>query len=125
RTTTALEYSKKEQSGREVDFDLFFEGKPKEDFKPKIATFFKRILEYCPYLLDYKLVINTENSFPHSSGIASSASGMSALALCVMSLEKELNPEITEDIFRKKASFLARLGSGSACRSIAGNLVVW
>ncbi|MEP6261029.1 MAG: diphosphomevalonate decarboxylase [Gillisia sp.] len=125
RTTTALEYSKKEQSGREVDFDLYFEGKPKEDFKPKIATFFKRILEYCPYLLDYKLVINTENSFPHSSGIASSASGMSALALCVMSLEKELNPEITEDLFRKKASFLARLGSGSACRSIAGNLVVW
>src|SRR5690606_28247370 len=76
-------------------------------------------------LLDYKLVIKTENSFPHSSGIASSASGMSALALCVMSLEKELDPEITEDHFRKKASFLARLGSGSACRSISGNLVVW
>ena len=125
RTTTTLEYSKKEIPGRETDFDLYFEGKPKEDFKPKIATFFKRIQKYSPYLLDYTLIINTENSFPHSSGIASSASGMSALALCVMSLEKELDPEMTEDFFRKKASFLARLGSGSACRSINGNLVVW
>jgi diphosphomevalonate decarboxylase len=70
-------------------------------------------------------VIKTENSFPHSSGIASSASGMSALALCVTSLEKELNPELSEEYFNKKASFLARLGSGSACRSIEGELIVW
>lgn len=125
RTTTTLEYSKKEIAGRDADFELYFEGKKKEDFKPKIATFFKRIQKYCPYLTDYHFVISTENSFPHSSGIASSASGMSALALCVMSLEKELNPELTDDHFKRKASFLARLGSGSACRSIDGDLVVW
>ena len=50
---------------------------------------------------------------------------MSALALCIMSLEKELNSEITDEYFNKKASFLARLGSGSACRSIEGELIVW
>lgn len=124
RTITSLEYLKKE-TGSEVEFGLFFEGKQKEDFKPKIATFFKRIEKYCPYLKYYSLRISTENSFPHSSGIASSASGMSALALCVMSLEKELYPEIADEFFNRKASFLARLGSGSACRSIEGPLVVW
>ena len=47
------------------------------------------------------------------------------MALCVMSIEKQLNPEITDEYFNKKASFLARLGSGSASRSIEGPLVVW
>lgn len=125
RTTTTLEYSMKEAAGVEGDFELYFEGKKKEDFKPKIETFFKRIEKYCPYLAKYKFIISTENSFPHSSGIASSASGMSALALCIMSLEKELDPDMTDEFFNKKASFLARLGSGSACRSIDGDLVVW
>ncbi|PCI10381.1 MAG: diphosphomevalonate decarboxylase [Flavobacteriaceae bacterium] len=106
-------------------FDIYFEGKKKDDFKPKIATFFKRIEKYCPYLKDFDFKIESENSFPHSSGIASSASGMSALALCVMSLEKELNSEISDEYFYKKASFLARLGSGSACRSVKGEVVVW
>ena len=106
-------------------FDLLFEGKPKEDFKPKIQKFFERIEIYCPYLKDYHFTIDTENTFPHSSGIASSASGMAALAMNIMSLEKALNPAMTEDFFYKKASFLARLGSGSACRSVKGSVVVW
>jgi len=42
-----------------------------------------------------------------------------------MSMEKALNPEMTDELFYKKASFLARLGSGSAARSIKGELVVW
>lgn len=108
-----------------VYFDIYFEGDKKEDFKPKIASFFERIKAYSPFLSEYDLVIKSENSFPHSSGIASSASGMSALALCVMSMEKELNPTMTDAYFYKKASFLARLGSGSACRSVKGEIVVW
>ncbi|MCF6129201.1 diphosphomevalonate decarboxylase [Flavobacterium sp. AS60] len=106
-------------------FDLLFEGKPKEDFKPKIQKFFERIEIYCPFLKDYHFTIDTENTFPHSSGIASSASGMAALSMNIMSLEKALNPNMTEEYFYKKASFLARLGSGSACRSIKGSVVVW
>jgi diphosphomevalonate decarboxylase len=50
---------------------------------------------------------------------------MAALALCLMEMEKELIPEIEETYFTKKASFLARLGSGSACRSIEGNIMEW
>jgi len=128
KTTTTLKYKKRESTlkeGEDFDFDFYFEGKKKEDFKPKISKFFKRIENYCPFLKEYHIEISSENSFPHSSGIASSASGMSALALCLMSLEKELDPEISKEHFNKKASFLARLGSGSACRSIEGKIIEW
>jgi diphosphomevalonate decarboxylase len=125
KTTTTLEYSPAKETGSGPEFDLYFEGSSKPEFKPKVKTFFERIEKYCPYIKDFNFIIRTENSFPHSSGIASSASGMSALALCVMSLERELDPQMPEEYFNKKASFLARLGSGSACRSIEGPLIVW
>ncbi|MDD3721675.1 MAG: diphosphomevalonate decarboxylase [Lutibacter sp.] len=130
-TLTTLEYKLKNdesevaERSRSFNFEIYFEGQKKNDFKPKIATFFKRIEQYVPFLMDFELIIKSENSFPHSSGIASSASGMGALALCVMSLEKTLNPTMTDAYFNKKASFLARLGSGSACRSVEGPLIVW
>jgi diphosphomevalonate decarboxylase len=124
-TNTRIDFTKNE-SLESPTFELYFEGKKKDDFKPKIAKFFERILEYCPYLLNYELEIHSENSFPHSSGIASSASGMSAIAMCLMSLEKELsNDLLSVEFVNRKASFLARLGSGSASRSIEGPLVVW
>jgi diphosphomevalonate decarboxylase len=124
KTITKVKFTKKELKN-DFSFDLLFEGKQKEDFKPKILKFFQRIETYCPYLKEYHIVIDTQNTFPHSSGIASSASGMAALAMNVMSLEKEINTNLTEDLFYKKASFLARLGSGSACRSIKGQVVAW
>jgi diphosphomevalonate decarboxylase len=123
-TITTIDFVKKEKSD-EVVFNLFFEGKQKDEFKPKISEFFKRVQEYCPYIFEYEMTISSENSFPHSSGIASSASGLSAIAMCLMSLEKELNSDLSEEIINRKASFLARLGSGSASRSIEGPLVVW
>ncbi|WP_010134194.1 diphosphomevalonate/mevalonate 3,5-bisphosphate decarboxylase family protein [Ochrovirga pacifica] len=124
-TTTSLSFEKKQTPSDDFVFEVIFEGEKKEAFKPKIQTFFKRVATYLPFLKDYEFVIESSNSFPHSSGIASSASGMSAIALCLMSLEKELNPTLTETYFYQKASFLARLGSGSACRSVKGELVVW
>ena len=125
RTTTMLSFSRK-QSDEHFSFEVFLDGKQKDDFKPKIDTFFKRTETYLPFLKDYHFKIETSNTFPHSSGIASSASGMSALALCLMSVERSFNEaEMTNEFFNQKASFLARLGSGSACRSIEGDLIVW
>ena len=124
KTITSIAYIKKKYDGN-FSFDLLFEGKPKEDFKPKIQKFLERIEVYCPFLKEYHLTIDTRNTFPHSSGIASSASGMAALAMNIMSLERALDPSLSDDYFYQKASFLARLGSGSACRSIKGEVVVW
>ena len=124
KTITKLAFEKK-SNNEDFSFDLLFEGQPKESFRPKIEKFLQRVAVYLPFLKDYHFTIDTQNTFPHSSGIASSASGMAALAMNFMSLERLLNPEMTDDYFYKKASFLARLGSGSACRSVKGNVVVW
>ena len=125
KTITTLTYTKTEKDPNNFSFDIYLDNILKEDFKPKIETFFKRIEVYLPFLKSYHFKIETENTFPHSSGIASSASGMSALAACLMHVEKELNPNLSADDIIKKTSFLARLGSGSACRSLEGDLVVW
>ena len=124
-TTTSMTYSRRKEKGADFSFGLWFEGKPKPDFRPKIEAFFSRIESYMPFLKEYDLKIETSNSFPHSSGIASSASGMSALALGLMYIEKQLDPGMDDGYFHRKASFLARLGSGSACRSIEGDLIQW
>jgi diphosphomevalonate decarboxylase len=134
-TKTTLSYVKKAVSSDKFEFEVYLDGTQQDDFKPKIETFFKRIEVYMPFLKAYTFKIETSNTFPHSSGIASSASGMSALALCLMSLEKQLleldvtlsavERSLSDNYFTQKASFLALLGSVSACRSIEGNLVVW
>jgi len=99
-TTTSLIYIPKITSSKTIDFKVIFEGIENEAFKPKIKSFFERIAVYVPFIQNYEFEIHTQNSFPHSSGIASSASGMSALALCLMSIEKSLNPETSEAHFR-------------------------
>ncbi len=109
----------------ELTFEVWSGNNRLESFDPKIKVFLHRILPYCKYLNNLKIKIDTSNTFPHSSGIASSASGLSALSLCIMQLEKELNPSIEASFFMSKASFLARLGSGSAARSVFNTLASW
>lgn len=125
KTITKLSYKKLAIAKEGFDVEVFLDGEKKDDFKPKIITFFERVVAYVPFIKNYSFVIETKNTFPHSSGIASSASGMSALALCLMSIEKEINPAISTLAFNRKASFLARLGSGSASRSIEGPIMCW
>jgi len=63
-----------------------------------------------------RATVVTENSVPTASGLASSASGFAALALsAARAAELELTPT--------ELSVLARLGSGSAARSIFGGFV--
>ena len=124
-TTTKLAYEPVTKQADSVSYELFFEGQINTDFRPKIDTFFSRISPFLPFLNKFHYRIDTSNSFPHSSGIASSASGFAALAACLMDIEKSMNPEMGVDFFMNKTSFLARLGSGSACRSVQGPLMLW
>jgi diphosphomevalonate decarboxylase len=104
---------------------VWVDGVETPSFVPKIAGFFKAIAERHPWTAHLDWSIRTHNTFPHSSGIASSASGLSALALCVVSLAKEFQERIPAKDFFREASVLARLGSGSASRSVYGGWVVW
>ena len=107
-----------------VQFSIIFEGEEKPSFRPKLEAFFERILPYQSFLTDYKLEIISQNTFPHSSGIASSASSMAALSACLVDFEATIS-ELDDSIRQEKISFLARLGSGSACRSIQGPMMAW
>ncbi len=125
RTQTTALLTPLERPGGEVSFKFYFEGTHRPDFEPKIAAFFKKIKNYAPFVTDYQWKIYSNNSFPHSSGIASSASGFAALAKIIIKLEKQLYPQQTEKYYDKKVSFLARLGSGSAARSTAHPVMIW
>ncbi len=121
KTTTTLYFKPADK----LSFEVYVDGIREPGFEPKVGGFFERIRPYCSFIDQYQFRIETSNSFPHSSGIASSASGMSALALCICSIEQQLNPSWEEKDFMIKASFLARLGSGSACRSVYPNMASW
>ena len=111
------------KSGEKFSVKTFLAGKEEIKFSKKIEKYFRSIEKYLPWILQGSFVIETENTFPHSSGIASSASGFGAIAKCLMEMDREFSGKDFFDV--KKASFLARLGSGSACRSVYDGLVVW
>lgn len=124
-TTTQMEWlPRTDFSGPHVEF--YFENKVNEKFKEKVQKYLNGLLEELPFLRQFDLLFKSENSFPHSAGIASSASGMSAIALCLTSFEQKLFGTLDDSTeFFSKASHLARLGSGSACRSLFPKMSVW
>ncbi|VEN64364.1 unnamed protein product [Callosobruchus maculatus] len=65
--------------------------------------------------LNWKLSIKSENNFPTAAGLASSAAGYACMVTALAKLY-----EIKGDV-----SYIARMGSGSACRSMYGGWVLW
>ena len=119
RTETAVFFEKSDHFG----LHFRFEGKENADFQDKIKVFLENNMEYFPFLNQIDLHVNSRNTFPHSSGIASSASSMSALMLCLLDIERMAKG--ADGIDMKKASFFSRLASGSACRSIFPKMALW
>lgn len=111
---------------KEMNVDFYFENELNEKFKIKIVKFLSTQLERFPWILDYHLIMHSVNTFPHSSGIASSASSMSALNLAMLSLDQQITGHTwpSED-FYKEASDLSRQASGSAARSVYPMLATW
>lgn len=117
--------------GLQTHTTVEFDGKYKEDL---LAINGKRLEkgaeEYDEYLgrfmgklrgqygIRHFARISSENNYPTAAGLASSASGMAALALAA-------SRAAGLDLSKKELSILARYGSGSACRSVEGGFVEW
>ncbi|MDY6801715.1 MAG: diphosphomevalonate decarboxylase [Bacteroidota bacterium] len=124
KTVTKIIYQKRESS--ESNIQYFFEEKQNDSFEKRVKNYFEKIAVYLPFLKALDFTIYSHNTFPHSAGIASSASSFSALAHGLCSIEQELFQSLPDtEQFHQKASFLARLGSGSASRSVSGKVVLW
>jgi len=138
RTETLIEYEKADRFG----FSFFFEGKENPAFGAKIEKFLMDHLAFFPFINQLHLKVESRNSFPHSSGIASSASSMSAFVTGLIEIENLLIgqsafrqaqrpslakvPEPVEGpINLQKASYFSRLASGSAARSVFPAMALW
>lgn len=99
------------------------EGHENQKFQSRLEKYLHSIVDICPFVSKLQLDIESSNSFPHSVGIASSASGLSALALGIATIEAMI--EGRNRVSMQKASLLSRLGSGSACRSVYPGFCIW
>jgi len=82
-----------------------------------------RLNDYLNYWRDNNLIdgyfnISSVNNFPTKAGLASSSSGFAALAVGLSAFDRQ-------KLSRQKLSRLARIGSGSAARSIFGGLAAF
>ncbi len=121
-TRTSVTFTPEPSGGRKLSVN----GDPAHPFLPKIRNLTGWLEREVPASGSFSLEINTSNTFPHSTGIASSASGMGALALCLVSgMIRISGEEFTRAELFRMASVAARMGSGSACRSLFGGFTLW
>ena len=133
QTRTRVAYSPRlEDEG--ILRSFYFQGQGSEGFKQRVEAYLNSMVEReFPLLRQYSLNIMTENTFPHSCGLASSSSAFSSLALCLCEIYQRLEESTashqlfgTENgEFRRWASRIAREGSGSACRSLYAPMSLW
>lgn len=98
--------------------DIFYLDGIKQNAKQtaKVAKFLSLVRQQQNISLFAK--VESKNFVPTAAGLASSASGLAALAgACSEALQLNLSP--------RDLSRLARRGSGSACRSIFGGFAEW
>lgn len=122
-TQTTITATERKEPNNRLEVEFFFEGERNETFANRILKYIDTIVADLPYIQYFALKIESSNSFPHSSGIASSASSMAALALALLDIQNQIDPSLQLDY--KMASHLARLGSGSGCRSVKGRWNLW
>ncbi|MFZ5932844.1 MAG: diphosphomevalonate decarboxylase [Patescibacteria group bacterium] len=111
-TQTSVEFLEKlKEDFVEID-GIVVAGKEKE----RVSEHLDRVRKLAE--INLRAVVKSKNNFPKGTGLASSASGFAALTVAASSA---LGLNLSE----KELSILARLGSGSACRSVPSGFVEW
>jgi len=111
QTVTTVEFSKRLKTD-----DILIDGQKHPVEVSRVIDQLNRLRKLAKTHEFAKVV--SQNNFPSSSGLSSSASGFAALTLATTaSLGLNLN--------EKELSIAARLASGSACRSIPAGFVEW
>ncbi len=128
RSETFIGFEKADRFG----FRFFFDGQENPAFGAKIEKFLTDYQAFFPFVNQLSLTVESRNTFPHSSGIASSASSMSAFVMGLMEIERLL---VGPSTLRRaqgsgtldlcKASYFSRLASGSASRSVFPKMALW
>ena len=121
RSETFVAFEKADSFG----FKFFFEGQENPAFGAKIEKFLLDYQAFFPFINQLHLTVESRNTFPHSSGIASSASSMSAFVMGLIEIESLLVGPSTSSGTLTKASYFARLASGSAARSVFPKMALW
>lgn len=111
-TTTTVEFNKNYKKDR-----FILDGKEASGVELERVTKHLSIIRKIAKIKTFA-TIKSRNNFPKASGIASSASGFAALTLAGAAAA---GLKLTE----RELSILARIGSGSACRSIPEGFVEW
>lgn len=111
-TTTTVEFS----DTYHTDEVSLIGGDFSENEKGRIIETLTRIREKAG-ITNFARVV-TQNTFPKGAGAASSASGFAALSVAGFAAAGK-------SLSEKELTTFARLGSGSACRSIPDGFVVW
>lgn len=103
-----------------------YEGINNDSFNKRVSSFIDNLILDIPILSRLRMTIHSRNVTPHTEGIIMPSYVFSSLSLCLCSMEEKLEGSISgnKDFFQK-ASYLARLGSGGACRSVYGGYVIW
>ncbi|MFX1468994.1 MAG: diphosphomevalonate decarboxylase [Promethearchaeota archaeon] len=109
---TTIEFSENLKKNKAILNDNILKGRDMERIL-KVINPLKKLKK-----IDYNFKMVSFNDFPTQAGLASSAAGFAALTIAA---SKALNLNLTQ----KELSTFARLGSGSAARSIQGGFVYW
>lgn len=126
RSETFVTFEKADRFG----FSFYFEGKENPAFGAKIEKFLLENQAFFPFINQLNLKVESRNTFPHSSGIASSASSMSAFVMCLLDIEYQfagIEHQLAGNfgVNAQKASYFSRLASGSAARSVYPSMALW